>query len=741
MKLSRSISGPKSLLFLGSVWLACDGSTGRQADVPGQVEAEQEGQLSDTEELRMSFARSAMGMDTVNIVFPPRAAPAGTIVKVRLLSGVAKNGGNAAGGKVLQIANANLQLAKPARMAMQLPPPPPSGGAAYFTLRAKERDPRWQVGQPARRSNPPTQVRTASALPPGDEIPGGDSYWEVDVEESGLWAIGTAEEADAGAGVDRLPDGTGPGLDGGTTADAGPSTDADTPPASLQGSWYRRTLTCNGVPQTDRGGGDDFYLVIAGSTGTPYDIRRNGCITWQTGRLAVDSPAPGKTTFSGSGTRKCSGCAPPNDCDCGQPQTETQVFDYAVTATTLAISFVADSPDQECPMGQAIRYEFDHRPCTTSEQCGTPRVACISGVCEPRPVEDTPPPRPSDGGCGFNPPDPTDGGVPDGGPPDAPGPVPDGGGFPSPVWMPVPQPSPAPIPRADSAMVYDERRGRVLMYGGSSGFMTGYLDDTWEWDGASWWNRTTVPSPGPRAGHTMTYDSLRGVAVLFGRIDSGPADTWEWNGETGTWNERFASFQPPVRARAAMTYDPNSRKAIMFGGSNWFTGANHQDTWEWDGEQGFWAELAPRGTIPSARYGHALIHDGGGRVLMLGGYAPSPGIYLQDVWEWDQPGQSWIDRSPFGPRPIPRSLMSVALDRQRRRIVVFGGQSSSSGSSNDLWELDPDTATWRDVTPGNSPSPRHAAAMTYDQRRSRLVLFGGDSGGGPITRFGDLWER
>ena len=95
--------------------------------------------------------------------------------------------------------------------------------------------------------------------------------------------------------------------------------------------------------------------------------------------------------------------------------------------------------------------------------------------------------------------------------------------------------------RATHQMAFDSRANVVLMYGG------GYLDgttgvrrsDMWQWDGRRW---TPIamrgPTPGPRVGHAMAYDRVRGRLVLFGGFSESTAplgDTWEWDG--ARWTE------------------------------------------------------------------------------------------------------------------------------------------------------------------------------------------------------------
>lgn len=96
-------------------------------------------------------------------------------------------------------------------------------------------------------------------------------------------------------------------------------------------------------------------------------------------------------------------------------------------------------------------------------------------------------------------------------------------------------------------LAYDKRRGVSVLFGGSvcewqeaeSNFHCDPLNDTWEYDGNVWRLVEVRGSPPARYGHSMVYDTARGVVVLFGGVGSDGHtlnDTWEYNG--ATWVER-----------------------------------------------------------------------------------------------------------------------------------------------------------------------------------------------------------
>ena len=79
-------------------------------------------------------------------------------------------------------------------------------------------------------------------------------------------------------------------------------------------------------------------------------------------------------------------------------------------------------------------------------------------------------------------------------------------------------------------MAYDSRRNKIVMFGGG-GTGAGLGDDTDEYTGGVGWTSLLDTGPPPRQSHGMVYDSRRGVMVVYGGYPpSGQgayADTWE----------------------------------------------------------------------------------------------------------------------------------------------------------------------------------------------------------------------
>lgn len=86
----------------------------------------------------------------------------------------------------------------------------------------------------------------------------------------------------------------------------------------------------------------------------------------------------------------------------------------------------------------------------------------------------------------------------------------------------------------------------------------------------------------------------------------------------------------------------------------------------------------------------------------------------------------------------------MVYDRARQGLVLFGGVTGSCGPSsphgclNDTWEFDTASNTWALVHAGQGGPPRRSSfGMSYDSRRSRVVLFGGGTSEGQLD---DTWE-
>jgi len=93
----------------------------------------------------------------------------------------------------------------------------------------------------------------------------------------------------------------------------------------------------------------------------------------------------------------------------------------------------------------------------------------------------------------------------------------------------------------------------------------------------------------------------------------------------------------------------------------------------------------------------------------------------------------WIDHTPcVVPAGSPDYRLSpmVTFDSDRRKVIVYGGQSSLNQTMTDLWELDVATAVWtlRTTCGATQPPPTASGQMVYDRARRRVIMFSGKAG-------------
>lgn len=354
-----------------------------------------------------------------------------------------------------------------------------------------------------------------------------------------------------------------------------------------------------------------------------------------------------------------------------------------------------------------------------------------------------------------------------------------------------------PVSRYDSAMAYDSKRGVVVLFGGrtQSGF-NNQLQDTWEWDGTLWTQRK-INGPPPRDSHAMVYDDVRGVVVLFGgHFGNSPSydygDTWEYDGNN--WVQK-SSTGPSARIEHAMVFDGSN--TLLFGGGSAFGGNPffNNETWKWNGRT--WTQLFPSQPPSPRRCQQAAFDTVRNQFVLFGGRvgdsltAGDTWLFSSDQWTlaqattisppsfwggsmafdsqrnvavlatgtetlqyqftnwwpttWELSGDQWVLRATSG-FPV-RTDSALAFDQSRGVTVMFGGKFVTFNGSAYLTSYFNDVREWNGTSwtlrkpAGNVPSARAGMGFAYDSSRQVLVMFGGYSSVNNQTiSFGDTWE-
>lgn len=187
--------------------------------------------------------------------------------------------------------------------------------------------------------------------------------------------------------------------------------------------------------------------------------------------------------------------------------------------------------------------------------------------------------------------------------------------------------------------------------------------------------------------------------------------------------------QPAGRACLAAAYADHLRGTVVFGGAR-ACGVDvlADDTlWLWN-SQG-WTSLGAGG--PSPREDALMVYVPSRQSLLLYGGRRSGRVFT-DTWEWVN-GRWREIATTTNPGELQHA--SAAYDEKRERMVIFGG-AIGRGFQAATWELAMD-GNWKRATPGSSPPARIGHSMAFDVASASLLLYGGFAASGPFT---DLWR-
>ncbi|OOG22022.1 hypothetical protein B1C78_15535 [Thioalkalivibrio denitrificans] len=86
---------------------------------------------------------------------------------------------------------------------------------------------------------------------------------------------------------------------------------------------------------------------------------------------------------------------------------------------------------------------------------------------------------------------------------------------------------------------------------------------------------------------------------------------------------------------------------------------------------------------------------------------------------------AWRMARALDSEPIGRGFSQMATDRERGKIVLFGG-SRVDGFLSDTWVYDLRTQTWEQRWPENRPSPRAGHTLAWLPQSRKIALWGGE---------------
>ncbi len=319
----------------------------------------------------------------------------------------------------------------------------------------------------------------------------------------------------------------------------------------------------------------------------------------------------------------------------------------------------------------------------------------------------------------------------------------------TPAWSQLSPTGTAPAARYGHSAIYDPTRDRMVIYGGSN-----YQSDAWalSFSAIPSWSQL-ASNVGLGSGYLVAiYDAPRDRMVVFAGL-TGP--NTQTNGvsaltfATNTWSVLSVGGLPPTkRSNHVGVFDSGRNQLVTFGGNEIvsFNGPyrHHSDTYALSlASPMVWTPMTP-----SRRTDQTMIWDEPRqRVLVFGGYDGTG--FNNDVYALALTSHpTWTKLNPTGTPPGARASAAAILDRNRDRMIVFGGYGSSS-LFNDTWALTlAGTPAWQPLTPAGQPPPtqyQQECHAVYDKARDRMIEI--QCGVGPeyqiwaLTLASPTWSR
>ncbi len=293
-------------------------------------------------------------------------------------------------------------------------------------------------------------------------------------------------------------------------------------------------------------------------------------------------------------------------------------------------------------------------------------------------------------------------------------------------------------PKTEVGLVYDEKTGCVIYFGGCS---SGYTNNLWfyhvgsnTWREAQPWTKKKeeeADCPIGQCGYHAVYNSDRGVyfkhrgcsSTGLGRGGSGrDSNSWVLDGRKLTW-EKVASGAhyganpewPGAYCCYGLVYDRDAREAILFGG------LEEGETWAFDFAKNKWRNLKPKVSPPRLSMPN-MVYDSKNKVtLLFGGQTGSysDGVNLNETWAYNHASNTWTNLKPKDP-PARRLQSQVCYDSVNGVMILFGGHANvypkrdQGERYTDTWVYDYKSNSWTEMMPNTHPKGSDVRFMAFD---------------------------
>lgn len=297
--------------------------------------------------------------------------------------------------------------------------------------------------------------------------------------------------------------------------------------------------------------------------------------------------------------------------------------------------------------------------------------------------------------------------------------------------------SPASPPSARRSCSGAVRGDELFIYGGFN--TMGGQSDLHVYDaGSNAW--APVPDTFPaRERHSMDLDPSSDRIVIVGGAQSTTVTDGVFlidGASRATSAPALPMMRPSARIDSALHWVPSLGRFVLFGGrTNVLSASFAGDLWLLDVADGgvSWSLPPVGGTTPSARGAACTAWDSEHQVLLLFG-GEAGGSYSAETWQWAPDGGGWTNLSMTvtGTPPTARAFCATEWEPRIARMVLYGGQTPG-GPTGGLHTFDPVARHWVVHAPANAPGILADATAAYVASLGGVVLFGGRNGASTYT--------
>lgn len=253
----------------------------------------------------------------------------------------------------------------------------------------------------------------------------------------------------------------------------------------------------------------------------------------------------------------------------------------------------------------------------------------------------------------------------------------------------------------------------------------------WIFDlGTSSWSQPSVALPSCSKAFSTKLNPLNDHILIFCGVNT-----------SNVFTDQVLDFDPvtlqysvlstgtlPTRHSMAIAWDCNRKRYMAFGGCNSATLCNVpqtlQDTWVFDPQTAGWQNMNPIGS-PSVRYGAVVDYDPlNDRYVLYGGATGNGGTLRSDTCIYDPLLNSWSCSTPANSPSCIGYENSFLWLPSLGEFLHFAGRGAGA-ACNDLKKFNAQPNVYSILSQANVPAARGAHGAIYDERRNRMVIYGG----------------